>query len=509
MISTIRRSSFYGQLKALSRRTSATVSVGYNDKISMQTAVPGPASQELMQGLAEFGGCGGAVNFFVDLEKSEGNYIADVDGNKMLDAFSQIASLPLGYNHPDLMNAVASPALMRYSVNRLALGMFPPKEMLEQTSKVLMGMAPKGMTRVQTMLCGSSANENAYKAACMAFRGKQRELQGVGPNDFTEEEMQTCMVNESPGSPDLCILSFDGGFHGRTFAAITTTHSKAIHKLDVPTFDWPTAPFPRLKYPLGAFEEENKAEEKRCLEATAQIIDQRAAEGRHCAAMIVEPVQSEGGDNHASAEFFRGLRQITLERGVAMIVDEVQTGLGASGRMWAFEAWNLDVPPDFVTFSKKAQIGGYFYREEYQPTVPYRIFNTWMGDPSKLAQLETILHVIERDGLVESTAESGKALKSGLHALEEKYRGEANDTHLVIKNVRGVGTLCACDITPPDGGAGNEFQLAVHSTLRNSGVLVGVCGTQSIRFRPPLTFTVDDVNTLLYHLEQAILTVKK
>ena len=95
------------------------------------------------------------------------------------------------------------------------------------------------------------------------------------------------------------------------------------------------------------------------------IIDQKkASKVGEVAAVIVEPIQSEGGDNHASAAFFRSLRELTKERGVALIVDEVQTGVVTSGHMWAHEAWDLPDAPDFVTFSKKAQVGGYFYKKE-------------------------------------------------------------------------------------------------------------------------------------------------
>merc|ERR1719230_26765 len=128
------------------------------------------------------------------------------------------------------------------------------------------------MTRVQPMLCGSSANENVFKAVFFRKRAKQRAAEGRAVTDFTEEELTSCMMNQSPGcTNDLSIMSFSGGFHGRTLGALTCTHSKTVHKIDVPAFDWPVAPFPRLRYPLEENADYNKREEQRCLDEVKAI----------------------------------------------------------------------------------------------------------------------------------------------------------------------------------------------------------------------------------------------
>merc|ERR1711879_1106050 len=162
----------------------------------------------------------------------------------------------------------------------------------------------------QTMLCGSSANENVFKAVFFRMRAKQRAEQGLKATDFTEEELSSCMDNQAPGCANsLSIMSFSGGFHGRTMGALTCTHSKTVHKIDVPAYDWPTAPFPRLRYPLNENEEYNIAEEQRCLDAVRSIFEEREAQGRPVAGMIVEPILSEGGDLHASPVFFKNLQK--------------------------------------------------------------------------------------------------------------------------------------------------------------------------------------------------------
>lgn len=182
-----------------------------------------------------------------------------------------------------------------------------------------MRIAPKGLDQVFTALSGSEANELAFKAAFMYNRRKAR---GEGA-EWSGEEIRTALSNQQPGSPDLVVLSFRNSFHGRGFGSLSATRSKAVHKMDIPSFKWPQASFPKLKYPLHKFEAENEAEEKRCLEEVETLLD-----NWHCpvAAMIVEPIQSEGGDNHASSNFFQSLQGLTKKRDIVFIVDEVQTG---------------------------------------------------------------------------------------------------------------------------------------------------------------------------------------
>jgi 4-aminobutyrate aminotransferase/(S)-3-amino-2-methylpropionate transaminase len=444
--------------------------------ISMQTAVPGPETKRLMKQLEAQGGMGGAVTFFGDYAASSGCYLVDADGNRMLDMFSQIASLPLGYNHPALEDACRDPRMATFAISRAALGLMPPKELPQLLADTFLKIAPKGMTKVQTMLCGSSANENVFKAAFFAMRAKQRVAEGRASTAFTDEEIETCMVNRFPGcANDLSIMSFSGGFHGRTLGALTCTHSKAVHKLDVPAFDWPTAPFPRLQHPAAENAFENNAEERRCLEEVRRIFQERIDEGRPVAGMIVEPVLSEGGDLHASPTFFRELQQTCKKFDAAFIVDEVQTGICSSGQMWAHEAWGLPESPDFVCFSKKALIGGYYYKDEFQPPGGYRIFNTWMGDATKLFLFRAVLETIEKEGLQQKVVEVGHRLMS--------FLGEASRDHpQFVSNLRGVGTIIAFDCATP------ELRDALHAKLRDNGVLVGTNGTQSIRFRTALTF---------------------
>merc|ERR1712048_737537 len=171
----------------------------------------------------------------------------------------------------------------------------------------------------------------------------------------------------------------------------------------------------------------------RCLEGVRAIFQERKDQGRPVAGMIIEPVLSEGGDLHASKNFFSGLQKACKEYGAAFIVDEVQTGVCCSGHMWAHEAWGLEDSPDFVCFSKKALLGGYYYKDEFQPPQGYRIFNTWMGDATKILFFRAVLSTIEEEGLQALVHIVGAQL---MHILKE-----AAGTHPdYIQNLRGIVT---------------------------------------------------------------------
>ena len=445
------------------------------------TKIPGPRSMTSMEALSAHTSVG-SIRYFVDFERSRGNYVVDADGNEVLDMYAHIASLPVGYNHPKMLAALRDEANIALLAHRPALGNNPPLGWEARVERTLMRVAPKGLSRATTMACGACANEHAMKAVFISAANARRAGAGI-----SEDEKASCLNNKAPGTPDFKILSFDGAFHGRTAACLSLTHTKWIHKLDFPTFDWPSCPFPKLKYPLSEHIEENAAEEARCL----ALVEEALKKDRDVVGIIVEPMQAEGGDNHASADFFRKLRGLTKRENVRMIVDEVQTGCGSSGTFWAHEAWNMEHPPDVVTFSKKMQIAGFYTAPELQPELPYRIFNTWMGDPAKLIQLEVVIDAIERDNLLEVVKDAGKTLLEGLEEMQQKYPS-------VLANARGVGTLVAIDCDTP---ARRE---AVLSALLQNGVDIGGCGSATIRARPGLFFTSQHARVFLKKFDDVL-----
>lgn len=378
-----------------------------------------------------------------------------------------------------------SDAVINALVNRPALGNFPPNDWAEILRSGILKVAPKGLDQVFTAMAGSDANETAYKAAFMWKRQQQR---GGAHVEFTEEEMNSSMNNKTPGASELSIMSFKTAFHGRLFGSLSTTRSKPIHKLDIPAFDWPQATFPLLKYPLEEHVEENrKAEQDALAEVEHLILNYHIPP----CAVIVEPIQSEGGDNHASPAFFRGLREVTKKHGVLMIVDEVQTGVGATGKFWAHDHWDLPSPPDMVTFSKKAQTAGYYFgNPELRPNKPYRQFNTWMGDPARAILFRAIIEEVEKHDLVAQTARVGDYLFGKLEALAIKYPGQFDNLR-----GKGQGTFIAFDNPRRD-----EFL----KKAKTFGVNIGGSGANAVRLRPMLTFEEKHADILLEALEKIV-----
>uniref|UniRef100_A0A0N4Z3W0 (S)-3-amino-2-methylpropionate transaminase n=1 Tax=Parastrongyloides trichosuri TaxID=131310 RepID=A0A0N4Z3W0_PARTI len=470
--------------RAISCRSLTTIATSEPSKPEMKTKFPGPKTATMKNEMSKVHQNASTRAFF-DYEKSFGNYVVDADGNKMLDVYMQISSLPLGYNHPELIALAKDPRIITSLVSRPALGSFPRTDFADMVKNSLISVAPKGLSEVQTMLCGTSANENALKTAFIYYSAQKR-----GGKPPTAEDLASCMKQQLPGTPKWTVLAFNGAFHGRSLAMLSCTRSKAIHKVDIPAHDWPISPFPRYKYPLEKNIDYNKKQDKDCLAHIAEQFKLRKAKGEDIAAVIIEPIQSEGGDHHASAEFFKGLQKITKENGSVFIVDEVQTGGGPTGTFWCHEQWGLETPPDIVVFSKKMISGGYYYSPALKVNEGYRIFNTWMGDPTKLVVLEKVVKVIKEQGLVKQAKDVGDFLKSGIANIQSSTDN--------IQNLRGVGTYVAFDL--PTSALRDKF--IEHSC--NLGLHVGGCGDNSIRFRPALVYEKKHAEITLDIINQAI-----
>jgi 4-aminobutyrate aminotransferase/(S)-3-amino-2-methylpropionate transaminase len=394
----------------------------------------------------------------VNLSKSLGTTLVDSNGKRYIDMYNNIASLPVGYNHPRMLDAVRNGDWNQHLLQRQSLGVMPPDDWEEQIDNSIGRINPNAEIYDVKLIggCGSVAVENALKTAFL-YKARNENCK----TDYTLSNI----------SPQYSILSFKGGFHGRTLGALSATRSKSQHKWGIPAFSWPMSQYPNNK------NEEND---------TLTNVDYKLANDKNIAGIIIEPIAAEGGDIHASPEFFRSLNSLANRYNVPLIVDEVQTSL-ATGKPWAHTSWGCE--PDIIVFSKKTQVSGYFVKENYR-TNEYEIFNTYCGDALRVLQLGTILDIIDEGDLFTSSAKIGDSLVDGIKLLSRVF------PHL-IKNVRGEGLLIAFDTPIP---------ALLLQNMTEKGILASTCGINSIRLRPSLIFNACDCGEFLDKLENAVIT---
>jgi 4-aminobutyrate aminotransferase/(S)-3-amino-2-methylpropionate transaminase len=441
--------------------------------------VPGPCSVALA-GRGSFDMQGIYRTLILDEERCVGPYAVDVDGNVLLDLFSNFALGALGYNHPAVLEVTQSAPFARAAANPTSTPFVTAPSWLTFVEALQARFAPPGMAKVFCVDGGGEGVEAALKAAFIVHGERQRELRGLPRNPLALDEASQRAVLDNAGT-DAVVISFEGAFHGRGLGPLSATHSKVIHKADLPAFRWPTAPFPANRFPLRLNAEENERAEGAALLALDTIVREHTGK---VAAILVEPVQSEGGDRHASAAFFRGVQELALRENAAFILDEVQTGVGMAGTLWAHEAWDLPRPPDMVCFGKKMQMGGFFAAPAFVISQFGRMYQTRNGDRARAMVAECILRTVVEDGLLERVKTVGAHFLAGLEQLASRYPE-------LVTQPRGRGFLLAFDLPTP--ALRDDF---LKRALKR-GVFASYTGTRSVRLRPHLVTEIEHVDDAL------------
>lgn len=406
-------------------------------------------------------------DFVMDFEKSHGSYIADrLTGKEYLDMFSMFASASVGYNHPYILEkadwlgkmAIYKPTLSDVYLQEYA-------DFMEVFSRVAI---PKELPYCFFVEGGALAVENALKTA---FDWKTRK------NWQKDIDKEAGMV-----------IHFKQSFHGRSGYTLSLTNTSDPRKHQYfPKFDWPRITNPKLNFPIT----EDNLEETITHEQLALLHIQEAilANPDQVACIIIEPIQAEGGDNHFRNEFFTELRKICDENEILLILDEVQTGIGMTGKMWAFQ--HLDIIPDVITFGKKTQVCGILANKEKLDEVEHHVFkessrinSTFGGNFIDMLRFQLVLEIIENENLIENSRAVGEFLLNGLKQLAQKYPDH-------ISAARGKGLMCAFDLKD---GASRDW---LRKVLYDEGVIVLTCGDQSLRFRPHLNVTKEEIQTIL------------
>ena len=395
----------------------------------------------------------------IDLQKSHGSVMVDaLSGKEYVDCYSFFASLPIGHNHPKLMDAGFRASLLSAALSNPANSDVYSREYAGFV-KIFREIAVPDEFRYLFFVAGGTlAVENAMKAAFdwKVQLNRSRGIKGGGDK----------------------ILHFREAFHGRSGYTLSVTNTDPTKTRDFPKFDWPRISNPKIHFPMDATlvaaAEAQSAEE---IEAAFK------SDPHGIAAILIEPIQGEGGDNHFRPEFFRQLRAFADEHDALLIFDEVQTGVGATGTMWAYQ--QMGVTPDILAFGKKTQECGIMCTRRIDEVegnvfhVSSRINSTWGGVLANMVRGARYLQIIKEDNLVENAARVGEVFLQELRKLESEFPA--------VTNARGRGLMLAFDL--PDGEARNKLR----ERCWDAGLATLSCGTRTLRFRPPLTFTVEDV----------------
>jgi L-lysine 6-transaminase len=406
--------------------------------------------------------------FVLDLEGSHGPWLRDATtGDEYLDCFTSFASWPIGYRHPGLEDPGFQRELLSAALNNPANSDLYTTSMAEFVEAFSTIVTPPSHPYHFWISGGALAVENALKAA---FDWKARKLGRTQMSDSAD---------------DLVVLHFRQAFHGRSGYTMSLTNTVPDKVGLFPKFDWPRVHNPKLVFDArGGIENDVEAEERR---SVAEIEAAVKRHGRKIAAILIEPIQGEGGDNHFRPEFLATLRRLADEHQALLVFDEVQTGFYSTGRAWYWQV--AGVEPDVVAFGKKSQICGIYANrrlDEVENHVfrrPSRINSTWGGSLVDMVRARRFIQIIVGEKLAENCAARGLEVLRGLRQI-------AADTGR-FRNVRGIGSWAA--FTLADGEVRNDFL----ARLRDARMLALPSGTDSVRLRMPLTLSTADVGELL------------
>ncbi|HEY7173207.1 MAG TPA: aminotransferase class III-fold pyridoxal phosphate-dependent enzyme [Vicinamibacterales bacterium] len=443
-----------------------------------------------------------------DPAEAIGPYLATVDRDpagepyRFLDMGAQIATSAFGENDPDVVRAVLE--ALPFAAGRYAHSEYQTTLSL-RLKGALNRIAPAGTPRHFVVNTGAEAVENAIKSVLL------NRVITTGDRD------------------GIFIVSFDGAFHGRTLGSLAVTHRKKA-RLGFPTFDWPHILFPAddpgapaatlrredrsLKQLWDLLvsgrlprAEKSKDTYRREMDAIDEFFErggdldtfvaaQRAnltpdviRRSRRVAAVLVEPIQGEGGVRLTTARFMRKLRLLTRIYDVPLVFDEVQTGWGMTGRLWAHELFDLPCPPDIVTWAKKAQNGVLFVSEELATFFQEeKKFNTtWEGDSVGMVRLLAVLDKLDLEQVRRTAARS----RGGLEELQRTYSD-------ILRSVRGSGVMLAFDLIRPD------WRDALRERAFRRGLVLLEAGERVLRFYPRYDTEPSAIDEALSILRQSL-----
>ena len=419
-------------------------------------------------------------DFVLDLNQSNGSHFIDkVSGKNYLDFFSFFAAMPIGINHPKMNNESFINYIGKIALNKPSNSDVYTEQMAAFVKTFFKVAVPDYFKYIFMIDGGALAVENALKTA---FDWKVRKNFKKG---YSSERGHK-------------IIHFHQAFHGRSGYTMSLTNTDPAKIQLYPKFDWPRITNPKLEFPLNEERINNTiALEKQAIEEIKSAFMNNKDD---IAAIIIEPIQCEGGDIHFRSEFLQELRNFADDNEALLIFDEVQTGLGMTGKMWCHQ--HHDVKPDILVFGKKVQTCGILVSDRIDD-IPENVFHTssrinstWGSNLVDMVRSTKYLEIIEEDDLVGNAQRMGDYLKDKINGLYEKYPN-------LVGNPRGRGLLRAFSM--PTAELRNQFRNECYSR----GFIILGCGDRSIRFRPALDVTTNTIDLGINLIENIFNNMKQ
>lgn len=442
---------------------------------SSPSGFPGPISRQMLEELGRYV-IATPYPFALALARCEGMWLVTVDDQRLFDWAGYYGSKLIGHNHPGLYEPAYVERLVRAANNKVANPDFLTPECLDYY-RLLYRVAPECMRNpsleVYAVNSGAEAVENMMKYLVAKFNQKRaRKGHPQGNRRF---------------------LYFDKAFHGRTVFALGVTQTidpvatKDFHGLGATG---------NIKLPFPAYDSawsdaENLRNAERSLQQVESALSLMADE---IVGIVVEPIQGAGGHRVAVKEFFQGLASLAHRYDVYLGFDEVQTGLGATGRMWGIDHFDLPHPPMAIAAGKKFGNGVVYMLESLDDVGV--LDSTWGGSLSDMVRVVQEMEIVEREGLIARAAENGRHLAEGLHRLVAKHGP-------VLTNVRGLGLYQGVSLDTPERKAD-----LIETARDRFGLLLLGAGKRSIRTRPNLSVTREEIDLFLDRFDRAIEAVR-
>jgi 4-aminobutyrate aminotransferase len=434
----------------------------------IKTALPGPKAKAIIERDHQYTAPAYGRVYPLVVKQGRGMVIEDVDGNLFLDFMAGIAVCSTGHSHPRVVKAIEEQARKFLHICGSDYYYEPMAELAEKLNRLAPGSAPKKIFFTNS---GAEAVEAAFKLA----------------RHHTKRQH---------------VIAFHGAFHGRTLGALSLTASRASHRAyfgplipgvhHLPYGFCHRCPY-QLKYDSCGVE---------CVSLIEKTLFRYEVRPDEVAAIFVEPVQGEGGYVVPPPEYLPMLQDLCRKHGILLVVDEIQSGFGRTGKMFASEHWGIE--PDIVCAAKGIAsgmpIGAMIARAEISTWTRSSHGSTFGGNPVACAAALATIELLEK-GLVENAAQVGVILKEQLMALKSR--------HAVIGDVRGLGLMIGVEFESADGSHAPDARLRdrVMQQCFAQGLLLLSCGESTLRFCPPLIVTAEETKTAVEIFDAAVTAV--